>query len=537
MLRSPSSVARAAAGLSRWLRTDVRDVLAITPTGENPAGATAGPQGPVTAPGLAEGLERWRVRLARLRLVAVGRRQLLVACLLAVVVELVVLAGGGARGSRVLWLAVPLAVAAAGTGATLRRRVATPEVARLLDHDLSLAERVSTAVDFGAAPLPTPPARGAGSRPELTGLGALVVSQAGEAVTASLTAARASFRPARREWLGLLGAAIAAALVVVLPSAGSSQVSVRAAGSRHRATAGAAATRSTTVPGTARRQRAQPPGSTSSPTYRPPPLTLGDSHNVSPAGRKPARSPSPGKSIALPLQAASGGKGKPGRQTGTGAAQSGAARNGELPAAIGGPGRGGKRAAAAGARSAAAAGGGRSGTSSSPRGSLGKAATGLGNAATGARSGRATTSARAGKAGTRNTAGSAGSRSRSAGAPGAFAGRGSPSGGRTAGHARGTTSGTTRPTTPRTTAGTSRLRIQPGYTPSTSTRSNGRQGQGPGISGGSGRARTGTAGGSGAAGSGTFPFIAPSPNSAAAGDKNLLLNYFGPFSGLLSNTW
>jgi hypothetical protein len=483
--------------VTRWLRADAPDVVRIAPTG-----ATLHPGTAPSSPGsLGEGLERWRVSLSRVRLVALARRQLLVAGAVAVVVELILVAVGTGRTTRVIWLAVPAVVAAAGIGAGLRRRLATPDVARLLDHDLSLAERVSTAVEVGAR-----------SRP-LAGLPAVVVSQAGDAVAASLAGARAVFRPARAEWLGLLGVAAVVIGLVAVPSTASAPARLSAATAPHHLRRSGAGSAHAPTPAHTGRPPSTHGSSTAGGSRRPPPLSFGNGEAPSGAGRELARGPSGGKpsNNAPSNRISQGGNGEVAPKTGAGAGQSGSS-------------------ATAGSKSSA--GGQATNQGGSAKGGAGS------SAASGAHpgAGRAATGAKAGKVGSGNAPGGSGASARSSGSPGAFKGQHSPPGGDTAGHSRGTTTGAARASAPKTATSSGGLPIQSGYTPSTK-QTGGRQGTGPAVSGGSGRARSGAATGGGTTGSGSFPFIAPTPNSLGGGDESLLLDYFGPFSAQLLNTW
>ena len=503
MTRSPRSGSDAAAGLGRWLRADVRDVVRIAPSSAavSTVNAPAGPRS------LTAGLDRWRARLSRVRFAALLRRQLTVGCAAGVVVDLVALATGGGRMTRILWLALPAAITLLGLGAGLRRRLATGEVARLLDHDLSLAERVATAVEVG----PEPAARG--------GLAALVRAQAGEAVASSLGAARVVLRPARVEWLGLAVAAAVLAVVVALPSAGSGASRDAALAAGHRAPTGApsGAAQTPTVAHTTRPGSAHAPSSADNQSHRPPPLSFGNGQTPSGASRELARGPSGGKSSsrALPKQVARGGNGGVAPRSGSGSGQSGASGTAGSPSDAGGQ--------ASNRGGAAKSGGSGPSSDRTPHGGAGRAATG----------------AKAGRAGSPNAPGAAGSSARSSGASGAsgaFKSRHSPPGGDTAGGARGTTRGSTHASNPRASSNGG-LPIQSGYTPSSRARSTGRQGSGPAVAGGSGRARAGAAGGGPGTSSASFPFIAPTPNAPASADQGLLLNYFGPFSRRLAGTW
>lgn len=500
------SFRRSAAELSsesaRWLRADVRDVLRVEPKGASTA-APAPPEleGSPPSQTLLAGLDSWRMRLGRRRSLVLVRRRLLVALALGIALELIGILAGGGPGTRAAWLIAPALLAVGSLAAALHVGPRVPEVARLIDHDLALAERVSTALELESGPLDP-------GQVTANNLPAMVVAEGAAAVSHSLGDARASLKPAWAERGLLVGLAAALAVLAAVPVSGPGAAHGPAAAPRV-----AAATRGgarAAVGSTGKRSRGSTPRSATSPSgggHRAP-LRFGSSAAPGGAGRELAKGPSAGKPSGAPppKQLAKGGSGEIAPKSSPAAGQSGASAG--SGAGAGTPSAGGQ----AGHGTSASAGSHR--TAASP---------GAGRAASGARAG----------AGAANAPGKAGGASSSSSSPGAFRAGHAPPGGESAGGARGSTVQPLHP--PRSKPGTSGagLPIQPGYTPSRS--GSGTTGSGPPLAGGLGPARGASVGGVGGTGGAAFPYIAPSPVSATSLDDSLLLSYFAPFSPLL--TW
>ena len=498
------STAELTADAARWLRADARDVVRVKPV-ERSAGAPGEPAegaGPSVSRALLDGLGRWRARLGRRRAVVLLRRRLLVALALGVALELIGAATGAGTGTRALLLIAPTVIVLGGAVAALRDRPRVAEVAQLLDHDLGLAERVSTALELDSQ---SPRA----GQPAANSLPALVQAEGAAAVSRSLRSARATLDPAWTE-RGLLVALVGAlVLLLVLPGGGH--------GAAHRASRGrqvAAAPRAGTraAPGSpAKRPGVSTPhgGIPRASGGHRAPLRFGSAPAPAGAGRELARGPSAGKPTGgpSPKQLAKGGSGEVAPRSGAGAGQSGASAG-----------------AGAGARSGGAPGGqaGR-GAGTAPGSHSAAGSPGASRAASGARGG----------GGAPNAPGKAGSASSSSSSAGAFRGRHAPPGGETAGGAHGSTVQAVRPPAAKPGAAGAGLPIQPGFAPSRSA--SGSAGSGPPLAGGLGPARGATVGGAGGAGGASFPYIAPSPSSGTGFDNGLLLSYFTPFSPLL--TW
>lgn len=501
--RSPAEVSATAA---RWLRADARDVLRVQPVESTPALAPARPERGATRASsstLLAGLGVWRARLSRRRALVVVRRRLLVALGLGVALELIGLAAGAGTQARATWLIAPALLAVGGVVAALRERPRVAEVARLLDHELGLAERVGTALELESQ-APRPDSVGG------VGLPALVDAEAAAAVSRSLGGAHAVLAPAWAERSSLGALAVALALLLVLPTSGAgvrrgsaaNQRPVPVAKAGAHAAVGSGAKRS---PASTRRSAAA-----QSSGGRRAPLHFGSAPAPAGAGRELARGPSSGKpSASAPHQLAKAGSGEVAPRAGASAGQSAASAG-----------------ASAAARSSGAP-GGRAGRGASSAGGSGRAGAsrGAGAAASGARPG----------AGASNAPGKAGAAAGASSPAGAFRGRHAPPGGESAGGARGSTAQPLHPPAAKLGIAGAGLPIQPGYTPSRSA--SGGAGSGPPLAGGLGPARGANVRGAAGSGGASFPYIPPTPSATTSFDDGLLLSYFAPFSPLPSATW
>jgi hypothetical protein len=496
------------AEVARWLRADARDVVRVEPVPGAPgAAATPAPAGTAEtgaqSPPLDDGLARWRRRVARRRMAAVIRRQLVLALALGVVLEVIALVAGTSTPARAWWLLAPLLLGLAAVAAGARRGPRTGEIARLLDRDLALAERLDTALELESRP---------GSE---TGLAAMVIAEATAAASASLPAARAALTPAPREWGALPVLAVVLAALLVVP-ARSSVVHRSAANPRGAAPGAAAKGRAPSAPGHA--HVATPPASASQPGagHRPPPLVLGQAQTSAGQNRELAQGPSAGKPSrgAPPGQLARAGNGASAPNANAGAGQSGASATGGL---------GGQAGRASGGQAS------RSSGSAGPARPGGASVGGFGSAS------RPAAGAQAGVAAP-NSPGAPGAAKTSAGR-GASGSRRAPGGGETAGSGRGSTG--ERRHGPPSKLGTAAagLPIQSGYTPSRSSHGSASTGNSATSGGGSGPGRVAKAGVGSGSSAGTFPYIPPTPSSAAPLDEPLLLSYFSSYSWLTATSW
>lgn len=489
------------ADVTRWLRTDARDVVRIEPIHRTSGAA----QSLSESQPLDAGLARWRRRVARRRLAVVIRRQLVIALALGVVLELIGLATGASTATRAWWLIAPALLGLGGVAAGVRRAPRIDEVARLLDHDLGLAERLGTAIELEPS---------ANSR---SGLGAIVLAEGAAAAWRSLAVARAALRPASREWGALLVLGVVLAAVLVLPASGATVPRGIAA---RRAPVQAASAKARAA-GEAAHSHVAPPPRSSTPGAggkRPPALGIGNTPASAGESRELAQGPSAGKPS----------RGPPPKQLAAGS-------NGAVaPSATASAGQTGESATAGPAGRAGAAAGGqassRAGSASSTRrngGSVG----GFGSAtkpASGAQAG----------VGAPNSPGASGAASKTPsgrGLPGSSSH--APPGGEAAGHARGSTTEAQHPAAPKLGTAAAGLPIQSGYTPSRSSHGSANSGNAATSGGGSGPGRGAKAGGGGGGSAVTFPYIPPTPSSVASLDQDLLLSYFGSFSGLMLTSW
>src|SRR4051812_26912174 len=124
----------------RWIAVDARDVARIE----------SGRARSLPAVGsVARGLVRWRRRIEQRRLLALAIRSLLVAVALACLAQLAGLALGHAETA--VWLTPGLLACAACVAFGLAHRTSDGAAARMLDRDLGLGARVSTALELERA--------------------------------------------------------------------------------------------------------------------------------------------------------------------------------------------------------------------------------------------------------------------------------------------------------------------------------------------------------------------------------------------------
>lgn len=515
----------------RWLRTDARDVVGVEPIGPSrrpnedevtPGSRSTTADGSTRRPGvLTDGLLRWRRRVLHRRIVALIRRQLLLALGLGALLELIALVAGAP--DRAVWLIAPAIVALCGVLAGLWQPIAVTDVALLLDRELALAECLGTAVELEPLPGSEPQPFG---RTGWTRLSAIVVEEAGATVSRSLDGARATLKPATAEWGSMLGLAAVLALLVALPS---SALGARPSSLLARAgTAGAGRhARASTGTIVKRRQARAATASRRHPTT----AARGVTHRA----RSPASAVPAGVASALT-------KGTPKceeyripafviRLCGSPSDQNGSpAAPGDSQGASGtvvanrdapyGP-------PSAGVTAAGAASGGHAAHGASPR---------VGRIGGGARKSSSTTQQGTASAHSPSVASGA---AKSSSAQGTLSGGHAPPGGEAAGHGRGSTAEAYQPDTARISTSSSGLPIQAGYVSGGGSHAGARPpsgGAGP-LSTGSGPERGGRVSSSGAPPSLSFPYVAPTPSLATELNRVLLLSYFSPASWLQSTSW
>ncbi|MDO8210595.1 hypothetical protein [Conexibacter sp. CPCC 206217] len=499
--------------IARWLTAEPGVVVVL--------GERDGGRGVDRVP-LTTGLQRWRVRIARVRALALARRWLIVALLLA---ALLCLLGSGVA----VVVAVPCVLSLIACGALLRRRPSLSAVARLLDDRLALSERLATALELTA---PAPRAgrterslSSSGSNPSvLVGVGdslaTRVVAEAEHALAWSLDARRARLRRAPREWGAVVVAAgVVAVVALVLSGAETSSQSQPGVSAQRRGAASGAGAAAGDRRSQARRPRPTGGGVPSSANpYSSNPFASAYSRRLlkrlqgqpTISYTSPGLKPDVNDAGAAPLRNSAGGAGQ--RQ------QSGASngtRNANGPDVTSPAAGGGARAGAITPVTKPPSPGSPtpSGAASTPGGGGGASTTTPGN----------TTRSR-GRSG--NAPSPSGGAQRSASSPSSATG-GSPTGGTEAGHQRGTTQ--RAPTAPQQqTAGSVGLPLQGEFAP-------GRPGGGaarPGQqgSGGGGRSRTQQVAGAGAAAGGSFPYIPSAATPLGRGQQTLLLDYLRELS-------
>lgn len=514
--------------VGRWLRADVRDVVRIE--ADDRSAAVVTPQALMT------GLGRWRARVDRHRAGAVARRWLVAALAIGVAVEAVGLATGASTTTRAVALAAPALVWLAGVAYGVRRgRPGVADVARLLDHDLALAEVVSTALELEERPSSDR------EQPLGCGLPVLVLAQGSAAVARSLGSARIAATSWRPEWLASLVLAGVVALLVTLPGSGTGAVS-RGGVARHRGAVsesggGGRSATQPTAGSTVRRHNPSPSGpaelSRSTAVAR---LRLGKGNGNGAAPPPAGASVVRGRSVA---KATAGSTSHPS-----------AGSTSHPPVGLGG------RAAAPGPEGGQSGGAGQSGKaghsqgaaralpgsrSSVPTGQASSGARAASRPSPGASARRAAAGAarpHAGRAGSPQAQGEPGAASSKA--PAALASRHGAPGGESAGRGRGSTAAGPPELAPPPGQSATGLPIQAGYAPTAGESV--RTGRGPAVTGGRGPAPSATVAGAAAAAAATaggtsFPYIPPTPGLPPSLDLGPVLSYFGPFSWLLSATW
>lgn len=528
--RSASWARRFGADAVGWLRSDLVDVVAVLPGSPARSGLRATESGarsrsPRGEADLEEALARWSRRFARERLFVLAARGLAFALSLgAVIAAAIAVSGSRLTFAVALYLVVPPLIGLAVVLASSWRDPGRPEVARVLDRDLALDERLGTAVEISGAGLPA------------DGLEALVLAEANAAlVTSHLSGARPTHRSARREWLVIVGALVIVSGLLVLIAGRGESFGLRRL----------AAVTSARQP-TGRGSVAHGGGAKHAH------LTTGRTRDIGPAARlatpsskKPSRRNSALSVVTPPRSSTAGGRLSQGRG-GDQRVPPGAF--GKSGAQTAGPG------AKAGTRGAGGGAGSRAGRGSGAEASTHSAASSRGGRAEPGRSaaGRSHTTnprrvgtSRAGTSELNRTSSRAGG---SAQAPASGSGQthaaGHPSV-RSAGSAAHTGSSSSahghasvgsgagagagdnavgRPQEKGLPRGFARLPIQAGYTPARN-KSGPKTGDPAGRSGGKGPARSATEHAGGAAAAVTLPYIPPSAETGSA-DNALLRHYF-----------
>jgi hypothetical protein len=481
------------AAMRRWLHGNAGDVVRIVPARRDRERARLG---------LREGLPRWRRRIDRRRIAALVRRWLLLGLVLAVVVELLAAVAGAS--DRALWLILPGAMTIAGIAAGLRARVDSAQTTLLLDRQLGLSERLTTALEL----TPAETARGP--------LGALVLGEADAAIDASLAHSRASDPSAAREWL--------AALVVALALVGAIALGNGASGAQPRRLARAGGATRVAGKGAAAPAPARGTvGSRSSNAAVARAGTGAQAHKLTGSSRS--------ASAAHQAQPTSSPTGQARAQAeGTHAGATPQSRNGSTSSAgssshaLTGDGRGAATSSATSTQAAAAQGASAKTGATASTGASAKAGATAKTGAKGLAGGAA-------RAGSRTNSTSAATRS-SAGT--AHAGAASPAASKGAGAVPGRAPGPSSRVSSRQAAGTSPLPIQSGYTASQQHRPSA-PATGDSAGKGNGKQTQPELGSSAAdAGAASFAFADVGLPSS---DAPLLLDYFGPFASLTSLSW
>jgi hypothetical protein len=216
----------------RWLAAPARDAVGVVPA--RPPQAPAERTGSDSAgDALIDALGRWQHRIARQRRIVAVRRQLMLALglgVICVVVGLLLSTHPRAVALAPAGLALLIGIPLAARGAPSLRTCA-----RLLDHQLSLSERLGTAYQL-AAGHPT------------NGLEARLLDEAADLARCTYASSRARPRRSSAEWLTAAGGALALAVVLVAPAPGSgTSARTAAAGARASAASRAAAQLTSTL--------------------------------------------------------------------------------------------------------------------------------------------------------------------------------------------------------------------------------------------------------------------------------------------------
>jgi hypothetical protein len=486
--------------LLRWLDGDASALIRIVPARH------AGDPRPL---GLSDGLARWRGRIERRRAIALARRWLILALLFAVAVELIAAAAGAAhRGLWLLPIALPALIAVA---AVTRRRVGAVEATLLLDRQLGLSERLTTALELSS---------GSSARSPLA---PLLLGEAESAIDESLARSRASDPSAPREWLCAL---VAGTLLVGAIALGAGHGASRSVA---HAIAGSSSHNTSTRAGAAAGTTGRPPASTSTARKAAAPRAgkLGAASRPASAGhatRTTTSRAANGHASATGTTGASAGA-RAGHATGSSGGSSA-----RVPA---GEGKGGV-ASVQGTTKAGATARGREGSAATPGGATRRgAAPGAGTAGRGA-----TTHASTPAAGTAAAAGKARSTSDAgAGRSGRTTGAAATPGSKAAGTARGRIGLHAGHGTSSLAAVPAKLPIRTGYGAAHGNRSSA-QALGEGKAGAGGKASQGESSATGeTVSAASFAFIPFTPQQESSSQAPLLRSYFGPFAALSGLSW
>jgi hypothetical protein len=489
---STSRLPTSYSGLRRWLHSGASDLVLIVPARHRQA---------PTPIGMREGLPRWRRRMDRRRVAALARRWLLLGLSIAVAIEFLLVAVGAP--GRWLWLALPLILACAGAVAGLSRPVGSVEAALLLDRQLGLSERLTTALELAPSE----------ARP--SSLGAILQGEADAAIEQSLERSRAADPSALREWLTVFLAALLLAGVLALGGTSGSH-----------------------PPSTARARHTNTNGGTTTLASRKSTAAPSNSSTAHPqtgarTTTQPAKSPSGSRSSGQAAQPTESATGK------------GSAATPGTPLGAPTQSQRGSTTSGAGSSSHSTAGGHGTATTPTSSSSATRSATSTpthgGTQRTGAVQSQAASKiapglqgAGAARSGAGTTA--AGHTTTGAGHAGATPSSASAAAGATPGHATSPSNGT--PSTKAKPAATAEaLPIQSGYTAGRTSHSSA-----PADGENSGGTRAGQAQGEPAVsgeggGAASFAFIPLTNPGLPSLDTNLLLSYFAPFASLSGLTW
>ncbi len=439
-------------------------------------------------------------------MVAVVLRSALVALAAACLIQSAVLASGGDGAG--LWLLPAALVGVVCLALGLSDRTTPETAARMLDRDLELGAKVSTALELERQADPP------------RGLGSLALADGRSALAESLAGARARLRPQRTEGalLGVLVVGLAALLLVPSPrSGGSGEATARRAATTAHPGAAVNAKPSTssgigaTLSGFGHKQSNAPsltalaPGSTQGAG------TL--------SGHSPYGSGVASKTAAGSIQPVSQTVGAVGSLADTTASDSSSAAASE-----------GKGANAKGSVSAKDAGG--AGQASSSQGAQGVSPIAGGQPAS--------TSGQAPATGTAAATGGNSKGGHGSSAPGAATGQRSSAnrstpGGATAGGTRGAQA-SGQGVVPQLRAGTA-LPLQPGYEAVKGARGAPGENASASEGGGGSTSHSGTAtAGGGSAGTGV-PYVPPGGSAVAPLDRGLVQGYFGSFARVNASGW
>jgi hypothetical protein len=471
------------APLRRWLRSGAGDVITIAPARRERQPSTLGMRG---------GLPRWRRRIERRRGVVLTRRWLLLGLVVASALELLAAAVGAA--DRALWLAAPGAVVLAGVGAGLRTRIASSQATLLLDRQLGLSERLTTALELSSGEV------AAGS------LGALVLSEADAAIDQSLARSRAVDASPAREWLAVLASAVVLIAAFALGGTGAGSQSA----------AGTSASTRGVGPGVRTHTSPSRPASS---TAKTPAAPARASSRVSQPTTS-SKTTAVGRS-AQPTKSATGHGRTAGTSTDVQAQTRGTAS------------RFASRAPSSTGRGTSSASSSHSAGGSSTQASTSKTSPQTKAGATASPGVLATRIAGGSRAGTSAKSTSRATHSSAAATP---AGAGSPAATRGAGATAGRTTGLSNRAARTQDKGSSTLPIQSGYT--ASHQRHGSSGTvGEGSAGHAAGQAQGELASSSESSTAPFAFIPPSYGGAPYSDTKLLLGYFGPFASLAGLQW